>query len=663
MTSPVPSDDPDVTPSDSSDNNPTVFTTTDQDDDGASDGVESSSADRDGDGTPDAQDYDPTGYFYCEEDGRILSGALITVLDLTGGGSQTGVGTSGNITIVQDGSNGFYQFFVTAPGTYRLTATLPSSGVASTTNTSAGLIDVSSFLPANPAVIGSGESGSSGVLADFSAGANPFYTDFEIEAGDPSLFNNNIPLMFCGTPEITAAKSIAAAPTLQSDGSTNLTYRLSAENTGTTQVADVSLVDDLSAIFGTGNYTVLNTNIEAAPGGFGASTDPFYDGDGNSNLITTGGNLEPGETVSVLLEINVAVVGGSYNNTVVGGGASPLTGSPLTGNSASVSVAIGSPPSDAVFATKTTSVQQAPLGSIIPYTLTFENTQAVPLAAIDLVDAMPVGFTYVTGSATVNGVQVEPVIDRWDLTWAGQSIPAGGTVTVQLNLLIGAGVVGTEFINTAYAVDPFNGAPISNRATARVQLEIESVFQCSHVIGRVFDDRDKDGYYDDGEPGLPGVRLASVNGLLITTDQQGRYHVACDAVPDDRIGSNYILKLDQRTLPTGYRVTSENPRVVRLTQGKVSKMNFAAARLRVVSLTLGDTSFQNGSDRLNTVSIRDIARTLPLLEEEPSVLKISYKTESASKRLKSDRLKAARKLVLDAWAARSRPHPVTVEIK
>ena len=68
-----------------------------------------------------------------------------------------------------------------------------------------------------------------------------------------------------------------------------------------------------------------------------------------------------------------------------------------------------------------------------------------------------------------------------------------------------------------------------------------------------------------------------VNGVLITTDAEGRYHVPCAAIPDAAIGSNFLLKLDPRTLPTGYQVTSENPRDVRVTRGKVTVLNFGAA--------------------------------------------------------------------------------------
>ncbi|WP_201285405.1 hypothetical protein [Chelativorans xinjiangense] len=102
-------------------------------------------------------------------------------------------------------------------------------------------------------------------------------------------------------------------------------------------------------------------------------------------------------------------------------------------------------------------------------------------------------------------------------------------------------------------------------------------FGCSDVIGTVFDDQNGNGYQDAGEPGLPGVRLATVSGWLITTDAHGRFHVACANEEAGRIGSAFIMKLDARTLPTGYRLTTENPRVVRLTAAKTTKLNFGAS--------------------------------------------------------------------------------------
>jgi len=219
----------------------------DIDGDGVPDSLEISEigfgGDRDGDGINDAADYDPTGYFYCEDDGSIQSGGLISVMNLATGGVQTGLGRSNNIAILQDGSDGFFQFTVNAAGTYRLIPSYPGTGVPSTTRlANAGALDLTGFLPADPAVLGSGEFGATGQLADSSAAANPFYLDFEIEAGDPSIFNNNLPLSLCGTPVVTASKEVVDGPIVQPDGSSRVVYSVAGENTGNTRADDVRLV-------------------------------------------------------------------------------------------------------------------------------------------------------------------------------------------------------------------------------------------------------------------------------------------------------------------------------------------------------------------------------------------------------------------------------------
>src|SRR5690606_15209497 len=128
------------------------------------------------------------------------------------------------------------------------------------------------------------------------------------------------------------------------------------------------------------------------------------------------------------------------------------------------------------------------------------------------------------------------------------------------------------------------------RQTGRADVEVmpEPVFDCGDIIGKVFNDRNRNGYQDDGETGLPGARVTSIDGMRITADGHGRFHAACADLPNGRVGSSYIMKLDPRSRPTGYRIISENPRVVRLTAGKMSQVNFAASLTRVVRLDLSN---------------------------------------------------------------------------
>ncbi|MBC2854234.1 DUF11 domain-containing protein [Cetobacterium sp. 2G large] len=72
------------------------------------------------------------------------------------------------------------------------------------------------------------------------------------------------------------------------------------------------------------------------------------------------------------------------------------------------------------------------------------------------------------------------------------------------------------------------------------------------------------------EEGIPGVRLATVEGLVMETDKHGRYHLP--PVTQEK-GKNLIIKVDPATLPKGSVFTTENPRVRHL--GRViMKFNF-----------------------------------------------------------------------------------------
>src|SRR5690606_20204455 len=104
-------------------------------------------------------------------------------------------------------------------------------------------------------------------------------------------------------------------------------------------------------------------------------------------------------------------------------------------------------------------------------------------------------------------------------------------------------------------------------------------------------------------------------------------------IPNARIGSNFIMKLDPRSLPTGSRIISENPRVVRLTAGKTSEISFATAIGRVVRLDLSNEAFLEGSTSLAPLWQQSIASLVLTLETEPSILRIVYRDTSGDRGL------------------------------
>ena len=276
----------------------------------------------------------------------------------------------------------------------------------------------------------------------------------------------------------------------------------------------------------------------------------------------------------------------------------------------------------------------------MPYIITASNVNGGPY---QLADIMPPGFSYVGGSALVNGVAVTPVVNATILTFNALT-PVASKITLTLNLTAQASLSGGQFINNARLIDPATNAVLAV-AQAVVEVIPEATFDCSDVIGRVFDDANGDGYMQAGEKGLAGVRLATANGTLITTDAEGRFHIPCAAIPDSAIGSNFILKIDPRTLPQGYKLTTENPRVVRLTRGKVTEINFGAARIHNVKVDLEGKAFDPGTADLTEKWGLGVDRLVGILCKRRSDLTIVYHQGGESDDLAHARAAAVAALV------------------
>jgi uncharacterized repeat protein (TIGR01451 family) len=313
----------------------------------------------------------------------------------------------------------------------------------------------------------------------------------------------------------------------------------------------------------------------------------------------------------------------------------------------------------AIEVTKTTPMVNVTRGGLIPYTVTARNTLAGGLTGITVTDRVPAGFRYREGSATVNGVPTEPVQSGRLLSWPGQNFAAAEEKTIKLILVVGAGVGEGEHVNQAFAVNPLVGTVVSNVADATVRIMPDPDFDCTDILGKVFDDVNMNGVQDQGERGLPGIRLASARGLLVTTDAQGRYHITCPMIPNEDRGSNFILKLDQRTLPTGYRMTTVNPETVRLTRGKFATLNFGAALGRVVRVDVNATAFEG--EKVDQTFLGEIDKLVATLAEKPSILRLAYGARDEDERLVRRRLAALREAVEERWREREDRYRLVIE--
>jgi uncharacterized repeat protein (TIGR01451 family) len=311
---------------------------------------------------------------------------------------------------------------------------------------------------------------------------------------------------------------------------------------------------------------------------------------------------------------------------------------------------------------KTTPMLNVTRGQLVPYTITVRNTGELPLLqGVQVVDRFPAGFRYVEGSARIDGVPTEPTLVGRELTWSDLAIDSGQERTVLLMLAVGAGVGEGEFVNRAQAIFAITNVALSGEATATVRVVPDPTFDCTDVTGKVFNDANRDGFQQPGEAGLPGIRLLTARGLSATTDAYGRYHITCAITPVEGRGSNFVLKLDDRTLPSGYRPSTDQVRVQRATRGKTLRMNFGASIYRVVSLDLADAVFEPGSTEIRIQWQPRVDLLLEELRKAPSVLRLSYLAEIEDAQLVERRLSAVKQQVLSGWKALDGSYQLTIE--
>ena len=296
---------------------------------------------------------------------------------------------------------------------------------------------------------------------------------------------------------------------------------------------------------------------------------------------------------------------------------------------------------------KTSSTKNASRGDIVPYTISINNNQNYALANINIVDQLPPGFKYIQGSATIDGFAIEPTQNGRQITWSDLTFTSNEQRSIELMTRIGSGVSEGEYVNQAWAYLNTDDTILSDIADATVRIVPDPLFDCSDIVGKVFNDENANGYQDNNEQGLPAVRLATAKGLLVTTDRFGKYHIACAAVPNEYRGSNFILKVDERTLPSGFRITTENPRVVRLTRGKLVKANFGATIHRVIRIQLTDAAFIRKT--LNQSYMNHLHQAINALKGKPSIIRLAYAQSDESNELVNERIQTIENIIEDEW--------------
>jgi uncharacterized repeat protein (TIGR01451 family) len=423
----------------------------------------------------------------------------------------------------------------------------------------------------------------------------------------------------------TADISQLATPTQLGDV---IIYRFAVTNTGNVTLTNVTLADPLPGLTLTGGPIVALapgvTDTTTFTGSY-AVAQPDFEAQQVVNQATVTGNPPTGPPVTGLSGTSLT----NNNPTVV-----PLTFTPD------------------VTATKTASTDRVIIGDSLTYTLSFTSNSMGTLRDVTVIDVLPVGLAYTPGTATIGGVAMDPKITGRTLRWTGQTIGPKQSLTVKLGVRVTGAAPWGELENQTW-LEGSSGARFSNIATAIIVRQPEAVFDCADIIGKVFDDRNRNGTQDAPggsgatEPGLPAVRVVTTRGYVITTDDFGRFHVPCAELPRE-MGSNFTMKLDTRSLPTGYRLTTENPRTIRVTPGKMAKVNFGVSLSRVVRIDLSAQAF-TAEGQPTAALKKGVAGLIAQLQTEPSVLRLNYRLSGESDAVARKRLDRVEALVRGAW--------------
>ncbi|QEG22775.1 DUF4347 domain-containing protein [Mariniblastus fucicola] len=270
--------------------------------------------------------------------------------------------------------------------------------------------------------------------------------------GDGTFGNDPTPIII---PDISVVKTSAGSPVALDNGNFDVVFELTVENTGNVDLADLSLIEDLSAHFGTAFINARNLTLITGPGDANSSValDSGWDGTGTTEMVnqTVATLLAVGDsyTVQFNVEVDPNAIGAPAtleNQVVTSGNAVDENGDPIEDSSGNP-ITTTDDSDDGTDPNGTNPNDQGDNGT---------SDDPTPLLIPD------VALAKQAGDAVANG-------DNWDVTF---TLVVENTGTVALDNLTLMDDIAAEFGNayvsaSGLAVQNFVGtgtAPVANAA-------------------------------------------------------------------------------------------------------------------------------------------------------------------------------------------------------
>ena len=234
--------------------------------------------------------------------------------------------------------------------------------------------------------------------------------------------------------------------------------------------------------------------------------------------------------------------------------------------------------------TKEGDVKTAELGDYVNYTIHIKNDGKSTAYDVELKDAMPRGFDYVSGSLRVDNAKTDDFTaeGKYQILGLG-NLAVNESKTVTYRVLIGSSALGGDGINRAIAQgrDSETGGSVLTSIEAQWPIEVNRGVMNTDgiIIGKVYHDINRDGIQqkEDGELGVAGVRIYMEDGNFIVTDPEGKYNFYGISA------KTHVLKVDRTTIPRETELVIQSnrnagdagSRFVDLKYGELHRADFA----------------------------------------------------------------------------------------
>ncbi len=250
--------------------------------------------------------------------GQVINTRL---LQFPAGNFPTSV-TSGDLTILPNG-----RMFATL-GSFPSRLYEISNYSSTSTNATAGFLQTMpnncygiAYLNGQLEITGIDFGTSQCYYFDYSISSNTLGAQKPFQLGEAPIDNSSF------TPSVGTTKQLLNAVKVNSN-TADLTYEIYVKNLGNVIINNINVTDDLTAVFGAGNVSNIQTSFVPGANLAGLALNPFYNGNNVRNLLMNGQNL-PNQTSStsdyyfkVLLQCRVTNLSASTNylNSAVGRG-------------------------------------------------------------------------------------------------------------------------------------------------------------------------------------------------------------------------------------------------------------------------------------------------------------------------------------------------------